>query len=210
MANLGQVFNANELPQGNSFEPLPAGWYAVTVTGAELKATNAGTGRYIAVKYTVMGPTAQGRVVFGNMNIVNPNPKAEEIGRQDLGDLMRAGGLQQVQDTDQLIGIQLEIKLTIKPDDVYGPKNEIKGYRSIGQSIPQAAPQAMPAQIPQVPAVPAYQAHQPVAMPPQAAPVAAPAAYQAPANQQVAPTMPQPTAPAQPVSMNVAPWAAQQ
>jgi hypothetical protein len=54
--------------------------------------------------YDITGPSHQGRVVFGNLNIKNANPKAEEIGRQQLGDIMRAIGLAKVTDTDQFIG----------------------------------------------------------------------------------------------------------
>lgn len=144
MAFLNETFEADSLPQGNSYEPLPAGWYHVNVTGAELKNTKAGNGQYIAVRYDVTGPTHQGRVVFGNLNIKNPNPKAEEIGRQQLGELMRAIGLARVTDTDQLIGGSLQIKLEIRQQEGYEPSNDVKGYKSASGSVP--APAAAPAQ----------------------------------------------------------------
>ena len=140
MAFLGQEFNQDDMPQGNSYEALPAGWYTANITGAELKNTKAGTGQYIAVRYDITGPTHQGRVVFGNLNIKNPNPKAEEIGRQQLGDLMRAIGLAKVTDTDQLIGGSLSIKLEIRTQEGYEPSNDVKGYKSTsGGMAPQAA-----------------------------------------------------------------------
>lgn len=144
MAFLNETYDVNELPQGNgNFAPLPAGWYSVTITGAELKNTKAGNGQYIAVRYDVTGPTHQGRVVFGNLNIKNPNPKAEEIGRQQLGDLMRAIGLSKVTDTDQLIGGILQIKLSIQTQDGYEPSNDVKGYKSVSVGVPTfAAPAA--------------------------------------------------------------------
>lgn len=144
MAFLNETFEADNLPQGNSYEPLPAGWYHVNVTGAELKNTKAGNGQYIAVRYDVTGPTHQGRVVFGNLNIKNPNPKAEEIGRQQLGELMRAIGLAKVTDTDQLIGGSLQIKLEIRQQEGYEPNNEVKGFKSASGAVP--APAAAPAQ----------------------------------------------------------------
>lgn len=135
MANLGTTYNVNDLPQGNSYDPLPAGWYDVTITNAELATTKSG-GTMIKVRFDVTGPNYQGRVVFGNINIRNANPKAEEIGMQQLGDIARAIGLSQVSDTDQLIGGHLAIKLTIKQDDQYGPQNEIKGYKAMNGSAP--------------------------------------------------------------------------
>jgi hypothetical protein len=141
MAFLNEEFNVNELPQGNgNFEPLPAGWYTATISQSELKDTKAGNGQYIKLRYDITGPTHQGRVVFGNLNIKNANPKAEEIGRQQLGDIMRAIGLAKVTDTDQLIGGQIAIKLEVKEDAQYGASNEVKGFKSVsGSAAPAAA-----------------------------------------------------------------------
>lgn len=147
MAQLGETFNTENLPedQGN-FEPLPAGWYNATIGEADLRDTKAGTGQYVSVRYNITGPTHEGRVVFGNLNIRNPNPKAEEIGRQQLGSIMRAIGLPSVQDTDQLIGGNLQIKVTVKNDETYGPGNEVKGFRAIeGSRPPVASEPAQPA-----------------------------------------------------------------
>jgi hypothetical protein len=139
MSFLDVAINAADLPVSeNSFDPLPAGWYQVNIKGAELKDTKAGTGQYIAVQYDVLGPTHQGRVVFGNLNIRNPNPKAEEIGRQQLGELMRAIGLATVQDTDQLIGGQLSIKLKIRKSEEYGDSNDVSGYKALDGGIAQS------------------------------------------------------------------------
>jgi hypothetical protein len=145
MAFLNEEFNVNELPQSNgNFEPLPAGWYTATISQSELKDTKAGNGQYIKLRYDITGPTHQGRVVFGNLNIKNANPKAEEIGRQQLGDIMRAIGLAKVTDTDQLIGGQIGIKLEVKQDEQYGASNEVKGFKSLsGSAAPAAA--AIPA-----------------------------------------------------------------
>lgn len=141
MAFLTEEINVSELPKGNgNFEPLPAGWYTATITKAELKTTGAGNGQYIKCRYDITGPSHQGRVVFGNLNIKNPNVKAEEIGRQQLGDIMRAIGLAKVVDTDNLIGGQISIKLSIKQDPKYGASNEVKGFRSVsGSAAPTAS-----------------------------------------------------------------------
>jgi hypothetical protein len=148
MAFLTEEFNVNDLPVSKmgSFEPLPAGWYTATINQAELKDTKANNGQYIKLRYDITGPTHQGRVVFGNLNIKNANPKAEEIGRQQLGEIMRAIGLAKVTDTDQLIGGQISIKLEIKQDDQYGASNEVKGFRSVaGSPAPATTSFAAPA-----------------------------------------------------------------
>ena len=144
MACLGQTFDANDLPQGNTYEPLPAGWYTATIADAELKTTKDGSGQYIKVRYDITGPTHQGRVVFGNINIRNQSVKAEEIGRQQLGELMRAIGLARITDTDQLIGGVLQIKLGVRAaTEEYSAQNEVKGFKAITGSAPTfAAPAA--------------------------------------------------------------------
>jgi hypothetical protein len=143
MAQLPETFSADALPVSDrNFEPLPAGWYTAVVNGAEIKNTKAGTGQYIAIRYDITGPSHQGRVVFGNLNIKNPNPKAEEIGRQQLGELMRSIGLSTVQDTDQLIGGQLQIKLEIRESEQYGASNDVKAFKANGSASPKVAPAA--------------------------------------------------------------------
>jgi hypothetical protein len=146
MAFLEESFDVNELPQGNSnYDPLPAGWYTATITQAELKETKAGNGQYIKLRYDITGPSHQGRVVFGNLNIKNQSARAEEIGRQHLGEIMRAIGLAKVTDTDQLIGGQISIKLEEKNDPQYGASNEVKAFKSVSGSAAPAASPASPA-----------------------------------------------------------------
>ena len=146
MAFLDETFEVDQLPVSEkSYEVLPSGWYMATISSAELKSTKAQNGQYIAIRYDITGPTHQGRVVFGNLNIRNPNPKAEEIGRQQLGEVMRAIGLAKVQDTDELIGGQLSIKVDVRSSEQYGDQNEVKGFKAIAGSIPPAPKVAVPA-----------------------------------------------------------------
>ena len=136
-----EVFDAQEMPQSKSFDPLPAGWYPVEITTAELRETKAGTGKYMAVGYKVTGESHTGRTVFGNINLRNPSPKAEEIGRQQLGDLMRAVGIPRLTDTDQLIGCVCQIKLAIRKDEQYGDSNDVKAHKSLGAAAPAGVAQ---------------------------------------------------------------------
>ena len=131
---LNETYRTEDLPQGN-YEPLPVGWYAVTVSAAEIKDTKAGNGQYISLQLTVDGPTHEGRVVFHLLNIRNANPKAEEIGRRQLGDLLRAVGLASLSDTDELLGKSLRVKLGIEEGQAgYEPKNTVKICKSLTES----------------------------------------------------------------------------
>lgn len=145
MANLGFNVNVNDLPQdnGGEFAPLPAGNYNVTISDATLQQTKSGTGTFIKMKLTVTGPSHEGRVLFSNLNIKNDSTKAEEIGRQQLGAVMRAINLPSLSDTDQLIGGQMSVKVTVKQDEQYGAGNEVKSYSAInGSAAPSfSAPQ---------------------------------------------------------------------
>lgn len=141
---LAETYSAAELPPSQSYELIPAGWYTAIITEAELKDTKSGTGQYIKVRYDITGPSSQGRVVFSNINIKNPNAKAEEIGRTDLGNIMRALGLSSVSDTDQLINGHLSIKVDVRPaSGEYNAQNEVKGWKSnTGSLPPQPKPDA--------------------------------------------------------------------
>jgi hypothetical protein len=131
MAKLGETFITEDMPKGTNFDPLPAGWYTTTITKVELVDTKNGKGQYIKVRYDIVGPTHAGRVVFGNLNIRNENAKAEEIGRRQMGDIMRALGLAKLNDTDQMIGGNLDIKLGIRAgDEQYEAQNEVRGFRA--------------------------------------------------------------------------------
>ena len=142
MAFLEQPIELKDIPadEDREFSPIPAGWYTAAIAGADIRETKAGNGNYIAVRFDITGPEYQGRVVWTNLNTRNPNPKAEEIGRQQLGNIMRAVGLTKLEDTDQLLGGNLAIKVSVRDDPTYGPGNEVKGYRAIEGSAPPVAP----------------------------------------------------------------------
>lgn len=138
MAKLGQSYNVDQLPEDDAFSPLPDGWYLVKIAKSELKATKDGTGSYIDNQWEILGPTHQGRIVFNMINIVNGGANkdvVERIGQQQLGSLMRATGLTVVDDTNQLIGLECEIKIGMeKPRPGYEARNELKTYRAPGGS----------------------------------------------------------------------------
>lgn len=142
MAELGQTFNIDDLPEEEGFDPIPAGEYRVAIKGAELKPTKDGTGKYIALRLDVLGPSHQGRVIFSNVNIQNRNPDAEKIGQQQLGSIARAIGVKSVSNTDQLLGGELAVKVVVKSDPEYGPRNEVKRFKATGDASPQFASQA--------------------------------------------------------------------
>jgi len=156
MAFLGTTIRADELPEstGGYLAPIPAGEYTVSIAAADLTPTKDGTGQYIKLKLNVIAPTHQGRVLFSNLNIRNQSAKAEEIGLQQLGAVMRAIGLATIEDTDQLIGGVMDVKVTVKAaTDQYPAGNEVKAYKPLSGAAP-VKPQQAAAQ-PQQAAAPA-------------------------------------------------------
>ena len=136
---LDELFTLDSVPASTtSYDALPAGLYEATIANAEIKDTKSG-GKYINVRYDITGPSHAGRVVFGMITIANANPKAEEVGRQQLGDLIRAISLDKLADTDQLIGGQLIIKLDVETTEKYGEQNRVRGFRPANKGSKPAA-----------------------------------------------------------------------
>ncbi|MFZ9563395.1 MAG: DUF669 domain-containing protein [Burkholderiales bacterium] len=144
MAFLDEPIDVSDLPQPErSYEPVPPGWYDAIITSADVTDTKAGTGKYIKIRYDITSPSHQGRVVFGNLNIRNPNAKAESIGRAQLNELMQAVNITRLANTDQLVGMPVFIKLAVKEDPNYGASNEVKGFKGRVGGV-AAAPQQIP------------------------------------------------------------------
>jgi hypothetical protein len=130
--------NLDDVPE-RSYEPLPAGWYEAVITESEEKENKKKDGSYIQLKFQIFGPSHNGRVIFGRLNLNNPNDQAVGIARQDLKAIVMACGLARCTSTEQLHDIPLMIKLTVKPGDGnYEPSNEIRGYKAVdkGGNVP--------------------------------------------------------------------------
>ena len=148
MAFLGETFSVDSLPVSDrSYDLVPEGWYTATITKADINMTKSGTGQKLDMRYDITGPTHEGRVIFGTINIRNQSVRAEEIGRQQLGEVLRAIGLGTIQDSDQMIGgvlgIRVKIKHATEADKAAGysdSRNEIGGFRPVGGAAPMAAP----------------------------------------------------------------------
>lgn len=146
MAYLGETFDASSVEPGNqSFDLLPVGWYTCAITESALKMTKAATGQYIALTFSILTGPATGRKVWGTLNLRNPSPEAERIGRQQLGDLLRAIGIPALSDTDELIGRETDVKVGVQPaKDQFEAKNVPKGYRAIqGSAAPSVGTGSM-------------------------------------------------------------------
>ena len=135
MVALNKTYDTKDIPEGDGdFQPLPAGWYEADIGSVEMRTTKAGTGEYAAVRFNITGPTHAGRVVFSNYNLRNPNPATEGFAEKEFKRLGAACGIATIDDTDQLVGGQCRIKLTVRTGEYSG--NEVKGYAAITGSVP--------------------------------------------------------------------------
>ena len=179
-------FNATTVAPSQAFENLAPGWYTAKVVESEMKPARNPGSSYLELTLEVIAPaSAAGRKLWDRLNLVNPNQVAVDIAYETLSAICHATQVMQVQDSQQLHGIPLDVKVGMsKTTEEYPePRNEIKGYRAVqgggGAANPAAAGVANPAM---------QQAPQQMAQ--QAAPVQqAPAQqqWQAPAQQQAAP-----------------------
>ncbi len=87
------VFFDTKNEKDSTFDTLPEGRYRVYVANTEVKKTKAGTGEYAAIKFQVVNGPHQGHSVFANFNIVNQNPKAQQIGRAEFKRFLTAIGV---------------------------------------------------------------------------------------------------------------------
>lgn len=145
MSFLGEEYDvATDLPESDrNYKSIPAAWYPAAIKVAELKDSKKG-GKGINLQWVVEGDNYAERVIFQWLNIKNASLDAERIGRQQLGDVARAGGLAKVRDTDQLVGIHALIKVARTKDEEYGDedgfKNEVKAVKARdGAALPTAA-----------------------------------------------------------------------
>jgi hypothetical protein len=132
-------FDTSEIPVSDrSYDLIPAGWYAATITGVEARDTKSGTGKYLRVEFTLADPA--GRKVWSNYNVKNDNPAAETIGRQQLAEVVRAIGKHTIRDTDQLLGCVLSVKVKIRDAaNGYEASNEIAASKALDGSAPPKA-----------------------------------------------------------------------
>lgn len=177
MAQLN-FFDASQVSPQDNFTPLPAGEYLVMVIDSEVKVTKDGTGSYLATTMQVMDGPFKGRMVWDNIQMQNKNPTTVEIGQRQLSGLCHAVGVLQLRDSVQLHNILMIVKLIIKDDPSYGPKNVCRGYKAANQAANTPQPpmaggypqQQDPAFVP-----PQQQAQQPpMGYPQQQAPAFAP------------------------------------
>lgn len=120
-------------PQNATYEAIPSGAYDVFIESAEVVKTKAGTGHYIKLKIKVDGGSHDGRYLFTNLNVDNPNSTAVEIGLRDLQNILMSSGksseaIAQFSDINDLFGLKFRVKTQIQSSAQWGDQAVIKQY----------------------------------------------------------------------------------
>lgn len=159
MAGLGQVFNANEVPdaEGGNFEPMPAGEYVLQVTESSVKTNSKNTGMVAAFVMEVVEPVEfQGRKVWEYISFVHENAQTQSIGQAALRDLTFACGKDNIEDTEELHYEHFRATLKIeKGKDQHGNErhsNRVKKFLS--PEGDQSPPESKAAPAPRTPPAP--------------------------------------------------------
>lgn len=114
---------------GGSYDPIPEGEYTLRAVDAEEKTTAKGDGTYIKVKFEVAKGEHEGRLLWQNFNVNNPNPKAQQIGRGQLVAWAAACGRPDADNTDKLLDRPFKAAVTIeKGTGGYSDSNRIKAF----------------------------------------------------------------------------------
>lgn len=133
MAKLPYVSSAEAYPSAR-FDPLPKGQYQAVVVSSELCQTKAGNGYFVKLMWQIIEPGQYcNRTLFSQHNVANPNSDAEQIGRRELQDFATAMNVDQFDETDQLHGKPIVLRIGIEQDKSgqYAEKNKIVGVADV-------------------------------------------------------------------------------
>jgi len=137
----GNAFNPGDHEPAGDFTPLPPGDYHAFIEKAEVKDTKKKDGQYLKLQFSIVEKKFDGRKVFSNINLSNPNQKCVEIGIAEMTSLGLALGLASISDTSELIEKVLLLKLKVKAaDGSHEAENEVRAYKPADGNSPVSQP----------------------------------------------------------------------
>lgn len=140
MADL-RGFDANNVEPAGDFEPIPTGRYEAVIIQSAMKATKAGTGKFLELVFEVTEGLYAKRRLWSRLNLLNPNETAKRLAEADLSAICRAVGVLNPNDSADLHDLPLMIYVRCKKrDDTAEIVNEVKGYAKKDSPPPAGAP----------------------------------------------------------------------
>lgn len=143
MAYLGAEFDASQVEPSKPREVVPPGWYKAIIEASDVKPTKKAqeaiqyggpeaNDRLLSLTFRVIEGDYKESLIFSNLNIVNSNPQAQEIGQRELSAICHAIGKLKVKDSGELHHKPLMIKADVERKEGYNPRNVIKGFEAVG------------------------------------------------------------------------------
>jgi len=122
-------FNASEVPEDEGFEVIPAGDYSAQIIQSEMKRNKADTGSFLEMRVQILDEEYTGRLIFERLNLDNPNETAVKIAQRTLADICEAVGVLEVEDSEELHGIEMLVRVGIQAaSGDWGASNVVKKY----------------------------------------------------------------------------------
>ena len=132
-------FDLLEPSEERSFEPLPEGWYQAVVLETEKTTSSAGNDM-LNVAFEITQVEHSGRRAWNNFNLWHPTENVVGIAQRQFSDMARACGLTNCKDSDELVGLHLDIFLKVEQGNgAYGPKNRVVSFRRAPAQPPSEA-----------------------------------------------------------------------
>jgi hypothetical protein len=143
MADLGGTFDANTIEPNAGFGLIPKGDYDAVIIESERKATKAGDGSYLNLKFQIMNGEYKNRILWTVLNLWNKNDQAVTIAKGDMSAICRAIGVMTPRDSSELHMKPMKISVAVKHNKDRGEdENRIVGYKPRN-----AGPAATPAPV---------------------------------------------------------------
>lgn len=136
-------FDATDVtPAQDLSDPLPVGWYGTEISGTALKPTKAGNGMILEVEHTISEGEYKGRKTWSRFNVRNQNETAERIAKEQLSALCHATGVLKFRTHEQLQGKRVLVRVVVKQDQGYEPRNEVKAWKEYSATAASAPSRA--------------------------------------------------------------------
>jgi len=141
MSKLPSIFKADEHEKLGDFEAIDPGNYTAKIVKSEMVETKNKDGHFLKLQFEVLEGDCKGRMLWTNLNLVNPSDKAMEIAHKALASICEAVGINSVEDSEALHEKPMLIKVTKKAaTSEYPEGNEIKGFKAHDGVLKLAAP----------------------------------------------------------------------
>lgn len=119
-----------------TYDPLPDGEYLVKLDRVSEKPTKNGAGSFVSASFKVQEGDFKERLIFHNFLITHTNPKAAEIGKEQLSKCLKAMGVNggfdaignDASQVENYIGNDLILNVGVEFSAGYAPRNKVKKW----------------------------------------------------------------------------------